>query len=216
MCCRPSVRRSKCCATTRTSIEEAGGEVLFECKQEECGGDAERSSSRRRRRYEPDAVFLPRERPEGRSLLERRLRADRRHQRPALLLGQGAAVDGGDAYVTVQTYTLIDDLYCKELNGRTIARRPCAGAEAARQEDGGGRGRGDGRFDSTARQHLALRHLLRHRQGRHQAGIRADADGDREAAHGRSRNLPSSSSAIPTTRARSTTISICRRGARRR
>ena len=27
----------------------------------------------------------------------------------------------GDAYVTVQTYQLIDDLYCKALNGRTIA-----------------------------------------------------------------------------------------------
>ncbi len=44
-----------------------------------------------RRRHEPDDVFLPRERSQGRSILQWRLRAGHRHQRPALFLGQSAA-----------------------------------------------------------------------------------------------------------------------------
>jgi OOP family OmpA-OmpF porin len=101
-------------------IEKAGGKVLFECKQEECGGDPERSSSGGGGEMSLMQYFL----------YESELK-DAAYSNGACALTQdindqryisaSLPVDGGDAYVTVQTFQFIDDLYCKELNGRTIA-----------------------------------------------------------------------------------------------
>jgi OmpA-OmpF porin, OOP family len=101
-------------------VEAAGGEVLFECKKEECGGDASRSSSGGGGNMSltqyffhesdvKDAAFSNGNCAVTATINDQRFFAAR--------IAQGDQ----DAYVTVQTYSLIDDLYCKELNGRTIA-----------------------------------------------------------------------------------------------
>ncbi len=101
-------------------IEEAGGTVLFECKKDECGGDPQRSSSggggdmslMQYFFYESelkDEAFS-----NGSCALTETINDQR-------FLSAKLPVPAGDAYVTVQTYQLIDDLYCKELNGRTVA-----------------------------------------------------------------------------------------------
>ncbi|MGB3025790.1 DUF4892 domain-containing protein [Paradevosia shaoguanensis] len=101
-------------------IEGEGGEVLFECKKEECGGAADRSSSGGGNQMSLMMYFFH----------ESDLK-DEAFSNGACALTSGindqryftarVPQEAGDAYVTVQTYTLIDDLYCKELNGRTIA-----------------------------------------------------------------------------------------------
>ena len=101
-------------------VEAAKGEVLFECKKEECGGAANRSSSggggdmslMQFFLYESDvkdAAFS-----NGACALTAGLNDQR-------FFAAKIPEEGGDAYVTVQTFSLVDDLYCKALNGRTIA-----------------------------------------------------------------------------------------------
>ncbi|MER9295620.1 OmpA family protein [Mesorhizobium sp. M0621] len=101
-------------------IGAAGGEILFECKKEECGGAADRSSSggggdMSLTMYSfhesdvKDAAFS-----NGACALTSGIN-DQRY------FSAKVPQDGGDAYVTVQTYSMTDDLYCKELNGRTVA-----------------------------------------------------------------------------------------------
>ncbi|QPC90897.1 OmpA family protein [Mesorhizobium sp. INR15] len=101
-------------------IQAAGGEVLFECKKEECGGAADRSSSGGGGDMSLTMYFFH----------ESDLK-DAAFSNGACALASGindqrffsarVPQDGGDAYVTVQTYSLTDDLYCKALNGRTVA-----------------------------------------------------------------------------------------------
>lgn len=101
-------------------ITGEGGEVLFECKKEDCGGAADRSSAGG---------------GGDMSLMMTFFRAgdlkDENFSNGACALTSGITdqryfsakipQDGGEAYVAVQTFTLIDDLYCKEFNNRTIA-----------------------------------------------------------------------------------------------
>lgn len=101
-------------------VEQAGGEVLFECKQEECGGAADRSSSGGGNTMSLTMYFFydsdlkDADFSNGKCALTSTIN-DQRY------FSAKIPQDGGDAYVAVQTYTMIDDLYCKELNGRTIA-----------------------------------------------------------------------------------------------
>ncbi|MET2830297.1 DUF4892 domain-containing protein [Mesorhizobium shangrilense] len=101
-------------------IEAAGGEILFECKKEECGGAADRSSSGGGNQMSlmmyffheadlKDAAFS-----NGACALTSGINDQR-------FFSAKVPQDGGDAYVTVQTYSMIDDLYCKALSGRTVA-----------------------------------------------------------------------------------------------
>ena len=101
-------------------IEADGGEVLFECKKEECGGAADRSSSGGGGKMSlmmnffhetdlKDAAFS-----NGACALTSTIN-DQRY------LTAKIPQDAGNAYVTVHTFTVIDNQYCKELNGRTIA-----------------------------------------------------------------------------------------------
>jgi OOP family OmpA-OmpF porin len=101
-------------------IQAAGGEVLFECKKEECGGAADRSSSGGGGDMSlmmyffhegdlKDAAFS-----NGACALTSGINDQR-------FFAAKVPGDGGDAYVTVQTYSMTDDLYCKELNNRTVA-----------------------------------------------------------------------------------------------
>lgn len=101
-------------------IAAAGGEVLFECKKEECGGDASRASSGGGDKMSLTMFFFydsdlkDADFSNGKCALTSSINDQRFFS---------AKVPGadGDAYVTVQTFSLIDDLYCAELNGRTIA-----------------------------------------------------------------------------------------------
>lgn len=101
-------------------IKAAGGEVLFQCKKEECGGDASRASSGGGGEmsltmfsvYESDlkdADFSNGKCALTSTISDQRFFAAKMPQ------------SDGDAYMTVQTFSLIDDQYCKALNGRTVA-----------------------------------------------------------------------------------------------
>ncbi len=101
-------------------VEAAGGSVLFTCKAEACGGDPERSSSGGggnssllmyfvRENQLKDAAFS-----NGACALTAGI-ADQR------FLSAKMPHPDGEAFVTVHTYQLRDELYCKAFNARTIA-----------------------------------------------------------------------------------------------
>ncbi|MRX31403.1 OmpA family protein [Aminobacter sp. MDW-2] len=101
-------------------VQAAGGEVVFECKKEECGGDASRSASSGGGDMSLMMNFfydsaLGVEAFSNAACVASSGVADQRY------LSAKVPRDGGDAYVTVQTFQLLDDLYCKALNARTIA-----------------------------------------------------------------------------------------------
>ncbi|HEV2505554.1 MAG TPA: DUF4892 domain-containing protein [Mesorhizobium sp.] len=101
-------------------IAQKGGEVLFECKKEECGGAADRASGGGGNDmsltmfFFHDSDLKDADFSNGKCALASTI-SDQRYFTAKVL------ENGGDAYVAVQTYTMIDDLYCKELNGRTVA-----------------------------------------------------------------------------------------------
>ncbi len=77
--------------------------------------------------------------------------------------------DAGDAYVTVQTFQMLDDLYCKAINGRTIAIVNVLEPKERDKKMVVVEGGENGRRIAGQRNHRALRHLLRYRQGQYQA-----------------------------------------------
>lgn len=101
-------------------VEAAKGQVLFECKKEECGGASDRSSSGGGGDMSLMMFFFY----EGDV-------KDTAFTNGACALTSGVSdqrffaakipQEAGDAYVTVQIFSLNDELYCKALNGRTIA-----------------------------------------------------------------------------------------------
>ncbi len=101
-------------------IEAAKGQVLFECKKEECGGAADRSSSGGGGDMSLMMYFFRESdiKDAGFSNGACALTAGVNDQR---FFAAKIPQEDGDAYVTVQTFSLIDDLYCKAFNGRTIA-----------------------------------------------------------------------------------------------
>lgn len=101
-------------------IETAGGQVLFTCKTEGCGGDHERSSSGGggdasllmyfvKESEIKDASFSNGSCALASAITDQRFFSAR------------IPHPEGEAHVTVQTYQLRDDLYCKAFNNRTIA-----------------------------------------------------------------------------------------------
>ncbi|RDJ20458.1 flagellar motor protein MotB [Bosea caraganae] len=101
-------------------VEAISGSVLFSCKGEGCGGDAQRSSSG----------------GGGESSLLMYFVREGDLKEPSFSNGACALTTGitdqrffsaklphpdGEAYVTVQTYQVSDELYCKAFNGRTVA-----------------------------------------------------------------------------------------------
>ncbi|EJN04609.1 OmpA family protein [Phyllobacterium sp. YR531] len=101
-------------------IEKAKGELLFQCKSEECGGDATRSSAGGGGDMSLAMIFFR----EG-DLKDEAFSNGACALTPAIkdqrFFSAKIPASDGDTYVTVQTYTMLDDLYCKALNGRTIA-----------------------------------------------------------------------------------------------
>ena len=101
-------------------VKAAGGEVLFACKGEECGGAPERSSDGGGGDSSLMMYFF----------MASQLK-DPSFSNGACALTTGIADQrffsakipqtGGDAYVTVQTFQVNDTLYCKAFNSRTVA-----------------------------------------------------------------------------------------------
>lgn len=101
-------------------VEAAKGQVLFECKKEDCGGAADRSSSGGGGDMSLMMYFFHEGDLKDASFSNGAcaLTAGVNDQR---FFAAKIPQEDGDAYVTVQTFSLVDDLYCKALNGRTIA-----------------------------------------------------------------------------------------------
>ncbi|MGV8951347.1 MAG: DUF4892 domain-containing protein [Cypionkella sp.] len=104
----------------QTVVTGQGGEVVFECKKEDCGGAADRSSEGGGGDMSLMMTFFHAAdlQVESFSNAACALTSTITDQR---FFAAKLPQDGGDAYVTVQTYTVSDDLYCKEFNGRTVA-----------------------------------------------------------------------------------------------
>jgi outer membrane protein OmpA-like peptidoglycan-associated protein len=101
-------------------VAEAGGEVMFECKREECGGEAGGAaygggghmSLTQYFFYDSDikdADFSNGSCAVSTGITDQRFFAAKLPQ------------DGRDAWVTVQTYQMLDEIYCDALKGRTVA-----------------------------------------------------------------------------------------------
>jgi OmpA-OmpF porin, OOP family len=101
-------------------VKAAGGEVLYTCKGDDCGGDPGRSSAGGGGDMSLLMYFVA----------EAQLKdGDFSNGKCA----QASGIDdqrffaakipqpGGEAYVTVQTFLVKDDLYCKAFNERTVA-----------------------------------------------------------------------------------------------
>jgi OOP family OmpA-OmpF porin len=101
-------------------VKAAGGQILFSCKGDGCGGDPNRSSAGGGGDSSLMMYFL----------VEKQLK-DASFSNGAC--AQAARIDdqrfstaripqsSGDAYITVHTYKVLDDGYCKAFNDRTIA-----------------------------------------------------------------------------------------------
>lgn len=101
-------------------LAEAGGEVLFECKQEGCGGDATRASDggggdQSLLMYFFHAADIKDEAFSNGACALTSTIADQR------FFAAKVPVEAGDTYVTVQTYQMLDSSYCSAFAGRTIA-----------------------------------------------------------------------------------------------
>ncbi|MBY0613779.1 MAG: OmpA family protein [Beijerinckiaceae bacterium] len=101
-------------------ITNAGGSVLYSCKTEECGGDAKRSSygggsdSSLMMYFFHDSELKDPAFSNGACALTSSI-SDQR-----FFAGKMPGPDG-DIYVTVQTYLINNDMYCKAISGRTAA-----------------------------------------------------------------------------------------------
>jgi OOP family OmpA-OmpF porin len=101
-------------------LKGAGGEILFTCRAEGCGGDPSRSSSggggetSLMMYFVNEAALKDAAFSNGACALTSDI-DDQRYS--SIKLPQA----GGDAYVTVQTFKVSNTLYCKAFNGRTVA-----------------------------------------------------------------------------------------------
>lgn len=99
-------------------VTQKGGKILFECKAAECGGDATRSSDGGGGNMSLSMFLFSRERLKDASFSNGECavtaRIDDQRYAAAELPAQGA-------HLSILTYTLKDDHYCKAFNGRTIA-----------------------------------------------------------------------------------------------
>ncbi|MPZ17678.1 MAG: OmpA family protein [Luteitalea sp.] len=100
-------------------LEGKGAKILFECQAGECGGDPGRSSSGGGGNMSLSMYLYPAERITEDGDFSNgycAMTADISDQRY-----MAAELPDSGAHVSVLTYTLKDDLYCKAFNGRTIA-----------------------------------------------------------------------------------------------
>jgi outer membrane protein OmpA-like peptidoglycan-associated protein len=99
-------------------IEAKGGKVLFQCKADECGGDAARSSSGGGGDMSLSMFLYPEERIQDENFSNGSCAQTSNISEQRYL---AAEMPTEGAHVSVLTFTLHDDLYCKAFDGRTIA-----------------------------------------------------------------------------------------------
>ena len=101
-------------------VEENGGEVLFECKADACGGDAKRAASggggwmSLMQYFFSERDLAVKSFSTGDCALNSKI-SDQRY------FTAKTPVEAGDALITVHTYQLQESTYCKALAGRTVA-----------------------------------------------------------------------------------------------
>jgi outer membrane protein OmpA-like peptidoglycan-associated protein len=101
-------------------VKAAGGEVLYNCKTDDCGGDPTRSAAggggdmSLLMYFVAEAQLKDGDFSNGKCAMASHLDDQR-------FFAARIPQAGGDAYVTVQTYLVKDDLYCKAFNERTVA-----------------------------------------------------------------------------------------------
>jgi OOP family OmpA-OmpF porin len=101
-------------------VKSAGGEVLFSCKGEDCGGEATRASSggggdmSLMMHFVTEAQIKDADFSNGKCALASGIDDQR-------FFAAKIPQPGGEAYVTVHTFQVKDDLYCKAFNERTVA-----------------------------------------------------------------------------------------------
>jgi OOP family OmpA-OmpF porin len=110
-------------------IKAKGGKILFECKGAECGGDPSRSSSGGGSDMSLAMYLYPEERIKDPSFSNGNCA-----QSQDITDQRYVAAELGEAHVSVLTYTLKDDLYCKAFNERTIAIVDIVEAKAREQK----------------------------------------------------------------------------------
>ncbi|MDD5394576.1 MAG: OmpA family protein [Thiothrix sp.] len=110
-----------------------GGSVLFECKDEECGGnftygaDSGGNDTGMVQLVYPDAQMMQPDFTNGNCALNS-WHANQRYASMKL-----TTEDKTDVHLALLVYTLKDDLYCKALNGRTIVVLAAAESKAREQ-----------------------------------------------------------------------------------
>jgi OOP family OmpA-OmpF porin len=99
-------------------IKANAGKILYECKDAECGGSAKRSSSGGGGDQSLSMYLYPEERISDPNFSNGNCAqtSDIVDQRYTV-----AEIPASNAFVSVLTYTMKDDLYCKAFNERTIA-----------------------------------------------------------------------------------------------
>jgi len=102
-------------------VAKAGGEVLFQCKGEDCGGDAGRSSSGGGGDTSLTMHFFTEKMVKDPAFSNGNCAVTSRIADQRFFSGR-IPVDGGDAHVAVQTFVIPDGgPYCKAFTNRTIA-----------------------------------------------------------------------------------------------
>lgn len=101
-------------------IAGKGGEILYTCKVDECGGDVTRGNSAGGNTTGLLNVIYPKDELKAPAFSNGACAVDSSRAEQRYTVGKFPS-DGGDAYVAVLTYTVSDTLYCKALNERAVA-----------------------------------------------------------------------------------------------
>jgi OmpA-OmpF porin, OOP family len=101
-------------------VKATGGEILFSCKADGCGGNPHRSSAGGGGDSSLMMYFLVEKQLKDASTSNGACAQTRRIDDQRFFTGR-IPQSSGDAYVTVHTYKVLDDSYCKAFNDRTVA-----------------------------------------------------------------------------------------------
>ena len=101
-------------------VKAAGGEVLFTCKGDACGGDPNRSSAGGGGHSSLMMYFVVESQLKDASFSNGAC-AQASNIDDQRFFAAKIPQSSGDAYVTVHTFQVNDTLYCKAFNGRTVA-----------------------------------------------------------------------------------------------
>ena len=101
-------------------VAAKGGQVLYQCKGEDCGGASTRGADAGGNSSGLINILYPREQITAAAFSNGSCAINNSHSGQRFLAAQIPA--GGDvAHLAVMTYQIKDDLYCKALNDRTVA-----------------------------------------------------------------------------------------------